>query len=506
MRFLDKIAHGLTAFATKYVTSKPIESEDWNSFAARGIRYDVLWSAFDSTNYQEVHNWANAYRTQYGLYKYVRPIYSPATRLGNFWRTHLFGGDLDIEAGPTGAIPIETDNEAVRAAIAELWKWSRWQSRKDILSVRGTILGDIAIQVVDDVSRGRVYLDLVHPGKLYDVSKDPFGNVKAYILSEEVPDPLKVRPTATYTEKVYREGVNVIYETYRNEELFAWPKNVDRTGNAVSRWSEPYGFIPLIVIQHNDVGLDWGWSELHPLRAKMQEADDIASMLGDQIRKSVNPIWLMRGMKETSLSLEDTDRSTDNPFPGREAVKAIWGGNKDTTAEAMVANLDFESVLLHIDSLLKEMERDIPELSTDINNAGGDASGRALRIARQPVVAKVMQRRSNYDAGLVAAQQMAISIGGFRGYPEYSGFNLESYIKGDLDHNIMDRPVFEQDSMDEIEISTAQWAAAKAAMDVGIPLESYLKNIGWDELRIAELNITEPEVEETMEVEDAQAG
>ena len=493
MRFLDQIAHGLTAFYSKYLVSEPLNNEEWTSFEARGIRYAVLWSRFDATTYQDVHQFANAYRTQYGLYEFVRPIYSPATRLGNFWRTHLFGGDLDVEAGPTGAIPIETDNEAVRSSIAELWKWSRWQSRKDILSVRGSILGDIALQVVDDVVRGRVYLDIIHPGTLYEVIKDPFGNVKSYIISEEVPDPLTKGPDVVYTEKVYREGENVIYETYRNKELFAWPKNVDRTGKAVARWTEPYGFIPLVVIQHNDVGLDWGWSELHPLRAKMQELDDISSMLGDQIRKSVNPVWLMKGMKETKLTLENADSTTDTPFPGREAIKAIWGGNKDSSAEAMVANLDYESVLNHLDSLMKEMERDMPELSIDLKMADRDASGKALRIARQPVVAKVMQRRNNYDTGVVSAQQMAISIGGFRGYEGYEGFDLNSYKRGDLAHSIMDRPVFENDMLDTTEISIAQWTAAKAAMAVGIPLESYLADLGWDEERISALNIEKVE-------------
>ena len=66
-------------------------------------------------------------------------------------------------------------------------------------------------------------------------------------------------------------------------------------------------------------------------------------------------------------------------------------------------------------------------------------SGKALTIVYQDVIDKVMEARGNYDAALVRAQQMALSIGGLRGY--FEGFRLESYEAGDEEHRIGDRPV-----------------------------------------------------------------
>lgn len=486
--FLDRLKLGIAAFKEGYLTSSTVDISDWSAQDARRLRYQVLWAQYEQTSYRDIHTWAGAYRKQYALYKYIRAIYNPAYRLGEFWKTHLFGGLLDPEAAALGAIPISTDNDTLRPAIASLWKWSRWQVQKDILSVKGTILGDMAIQVIDDVSRGRVYLALMYPGNIESVTKDAFGNVKGYVLEEVREDPRGKTRTVSYTEKVTRRGDDVIYATYLNGKPYAWPANVDKTGTPVAVWSEPYGFVPLVILQHNDVGLEWGWSELHPIRGKVQEVDDLASQMSDQIRKYVDPIWIMKGMKATSLSLSGLGDTTDKdrPAPGREELQAIWGVPTDGGAEAMVSDLDMESVLLHINSILKEVERDVVELSQDIHTASGDASGRALRTARQPVIAKVVQRRANYDAAMVAAHQMAIAIGGWRGYPDYAGFSLESYVRGDLDHSIAVRPVFEEDPLDSIEVDAAFWEAAKKAVDAGISLEAYLRESGWDDERIKE--------------------
>ncbi len=492
--FFDRLRLGVVAFREAYVTSSVIDTDDWSEQQARMLRYQVMWAQYEGTTYRDVHSWATQYRKDYALYKYVRPIYNPAWRLGEFWKAHLYGGLLDVEARAEGAIPIGTESETLRPAIAELWKWSRWQVQKDVLTVRGAILGDAILQVVDDVNRERVYLKLLYPGVIESIDKDAFGNVKGYVIQDVRADPLGKVRTAAYREEVTRNGDDVVYATFLNGEPYAWPENVDVTGEPVSGWSEPYGFVPMAVVQHNDVGLDWGWSELHPVRAKIQEADDVASMLSDQVRQHIDPVWLMKGMKPTtSLSISGASDTADSdvPAPGREERKLIWV-KEGADAQAMIADLDLENVLAHLAAILKEIERDVLELSQDIHTASGSASGRALRTARQPVVSKVLQRRVNYDAALVSAQQMAIAIGGFRGYEGFAGFDLDSYGKGDLAHSVVHREVFAEDPLDDIEINSAFWLAAEQAKKAGVSLEAYLKEAGWDDDRIAELEIEEP--------------
>ena len=509
--FADQQLQATIGFNESYLTSSATDNALWNDQGPRMSRYGILWAMYEQTAYREVHTWAKAMRKKYALYKYVRPVYNPAHRAGVFWQNHIFGGVLDAEAGESGAIPIATENELLRAAIAELWLWSRWRVQKDILTVRGTILGDAAIRVKDDVVRGRVYLELLYPGYLYSVERDPQGNVKGYVIRKRVSHPVNQLGTVTYGEVVSRDGDKVVYETFLDGAPYAWPENLDVTGTPAAVWEEPYGFVPLVLIQHNDVGLKWGWGELHAVRAKVHEIDDLASMITDQVRKTVNPIWLMKKVQAPTskvLTIEGARRSDDldRRAPGREETSTLWNAPADSSAEAVVAEIDFEGVLQHLAGLQVEIERDLVELSPDIHTASGDASGRALRVARQPVVSKVIQRRANYDSGMVAAQQMAVAIGGMRGYEGYTGFSLDSYERGDLDHSIIDRSVFEEDPLDKTEIDNAFWMAASVAVRVGVPIESYLKEAGWTDERIAELKIQEQERESADGENDTDTG
>jgi len=485
---------GLQAFREAYVSagSLPEFSDDFMDYDSRRLRYEIYWAFYESSVYNDVHDWATAYRRTQGLYKYIRNIYNPAFRLGEFWKAHLWGGLLDPAAGDgkefPSALPIVIDDEnaqadELRAAIGQVWEWSRWQVIKDLVTLRGSILGDVGIRVMDDVDRGKVYLQPVHPGTIEDIDLDPFGNVKGYTLQEVREDPEKAGKDVTYTETAERDGDLVIYRTYRDNKPYAW-------NGTAEEWEEPYGFIPMVMIQHNNVGLDWGWSELQPARSKIHEVDDLASNLSDQIRKTVNPVWLFSGLNKPSSAPDVTgaDSSTSRPQPGREEMNALYTTNPDAKALPLVAPLDIAGVVQHIQEVLQQLEGDYPELEyLKRRKELGNISGRALRTIQQDPVVKVQQRRAGYDDAIRRAQQMAVAIGGFREYDGFAGFGLDSYAAGDLDHQIGKRPVFDVDPMDEIEQEEAFWKVAESAARAGVPLPVYLQFQGWSEERIAAL-------------------
>ena len=450
-----------------YLDGSDSEFEDHGN---RQMRYKINWASYENTLYRDIQKWATAYKSQYGLYKYTRNIYSPAYRLGEFYKSYLWGGRLANDASNTGAIPIQTANDAIREPIAEIWKWSNWDINKDVCTLWGTILGDVFIKVIDSPDKRRVYYELVYPGYVRDVTLDAFNNVKAYTIQYQVEHPEdNNKPAAIYTEVVYRDSEQeVVYETYLNDESYGW------YGMPAS-WSVPYGFVPLVAIQHNDVGQDWGHSEIHAARAKMHELDDVATMLSDQIRKSVNVKWLFKGVTPDNMEFEEASPTTARPEPYREQENAIYVG-KDADAMPLVAELDIEGVMMHITSILDDLEKDYPELGLDARMPTAEISGRAIRMIRQPTDQKVRQRRVNYDKAIVKANQMGLAIGGYRGY--FAGFNLDSYKAGALEHNISNRPVFEADALDVAEVANAEWMAAAMALSAGVSLKGYLQHQG----------------------------
>ena len=207
------------AFREPQLVTQPLDADDFADFEARRVRYAILWAFFENTAYRRIHAWSAQYLKSHGLYRYTRNIYNPTHRLGVFWQTHLQGGLLDPEAGDgegePSALPILAENGTLRPAIARLWELSNWQINKDVYTLQGTVFGDIALEVVDDRTRGAVYLRVVNPSTIKDVTLDPFGNVKAYEFEEMRAHPEGKGQAVTHTETAERSGDNVSYPLWQ---------------------------------------------------------------------------------------------------------------------------------------------------------------------------------------------------------------------------------------------------------------------------------------------------
>jgi hypothetical protein len=483
-RFGSAFAMGFKAFQRGFMGKS--DSPTFESFDARLTRYAVLWSMYENSAYQDIHTFAKSYKSAYGLYRHVRGIYNPVLRLGDFWRSHLMGGKLDAEAGDglsiPSALPIETENEGLRPAIAQVWKWSNMQRLKGILSLRTSIMGDGVMVLNDDPERGRVSISWVNPMFLKDVTLDSSGNVRGYTIEYHRPHPSQKNRNVKYTEIAKREGELVVYQTLLDDYPFAWD-------GESAEWAVEYGFVPMVVFQHNNVGLKWGWSELQPGMAKFREVDDIASKTSDYIRKVVDAPMLYAGVKDPKESdkgvkVGRAKGSAGSPDAEREAIPAIYTSNENAKAIPMIAQMSIADACGHLENMLGGLERDYPELATDLHNVDGEISGRALRINRSPAEEKVFDRRVDYDDALVRIQAMAVSIGGWRMYEGFEGFSLESYAKGDLEHSIGERPVFSKDPMDDLERDGMFWDTANKAKLAGVPLPAFLQQQGWEEEKI----------------------
>lgn len=479
----------IKAFREPQLISDPTDdvANEFNTWNARRTRYALLWAYLENTAYRNLHTWAQRYKTDYGLYKFTRAIYNPAYRLAEFYRTHIWGGRIDYDSDGAvtakGAIPIETDSADLRKAIGMLFRASNWELQKGLTTLRGAATGDVALQIVDDTVKGRVYLRSRLAAEIRDLELDAWGNVKAYEIVERRADPsaktvytpttaTEVVRTVEYAEIATRDGESVVYRTFKDGAPFDW------TNNGIE-WSVPYGFIPMVVIQHNNVGLPWGWAELFPALSKVREIDDVASKLSDQIRKSVDPAWLGIGMKlpeETKTSKSTTPNDQSAPEKQRQDTPWIYGP-AGADAKPLIANVDIAATLSHIKGIADELENEFPELKAEkLRISGAIATGRAMRLAQGVAEDKVRERRPNYDNALVRANQMAVAIGGWRAYRGYEGFDLNSYAAGTLSHSIADRPVFSIDPLDDIEAKQAETNALKSA---GFP-EEYIWQRAWD--------------------------
>jgi hypothetical protein len=498
-------------FKETYLVADPMDHRSWNDYRNRVQRYRVLWAFFENSTYSSAHEWSAELRRAYGLYSWTRSVMSRANQVGEFHASHLMGGKLDLDAGDgndiPSCLPIKTENNDIRAAIGSIWKWSNWQILKDVYCRTGAVKGDVAIKVVDDPDLGRVFLQVVQPETIKFVEKDRAGNVKGYVIEEFRPDPDwdyqlshgSEPPYVTYTEICSRSydpatgEYSLMYQTFRSGEPYDWHVYEQGEAQIGSTWKVDYGFVPLFMVQHINIGMDWGWSEVHSALPRCRELDDLASCMTDQARKQLNGPWAINSRRPSDATdnkaRPTADEVSNSPSlqPGRDSMQIKWIDNPDLKVVHMVGDMKIDDICKYVDQVNAVLESDLPELASDGGSLSSGSSGRSQKIQRQKAEAKVHQRRASYDDALVRAHKAAISIAAIGGYEGFEAFTEESYELGKLDHSIDKRPVFAVDPMDDLEEEAAFWNGAVAATNSGLPLEVYLSRNGWSEEKVKEV-------------------
>ncbi len=465
---------------------------DFESASARATRYDILWAYYQGNAYRNLHRWSRKLKADYGLYTHIRDIYNPANRIVNFHQTHIWGGHLDPNAGDSSeipsALPIEDAEEGVEEAIAKIWEWSRWHVTKDIITLYGSVYGDVFIRVTDMPERDRIYLERIHPSWLTELRKNALDEIVYYELSHTRRDPENPDKSVVYSEIAELTESGVTYQTFKDNSPYAW-------NGQSEEWTVPYPFIPMVHIKHNDVGLDWGWSELFPKLSTFRELDDQASKLGDQIRKMVDSPWLFTGVKPGKtggkLTIEGigTENTTEQEIT-REETPILYAHEPNARAFPLVSELDIDAAISHIQELGFEIEKSYPELRTamgGVRSGRGDVSGRALLIARGEAEDKIEQRRVNYDEKLVKIHKMAMVIAGDAKYEGFS-FSFDDWDEEKMEHRIKAlRPVFRPHPTETLDQDRQMWTNAHLAENVGVSLDLFLEDNGWEKDRIQEV-------------------
>jgi hypothetical protein len=440
----------------------PLDALKWDPYEARVRRYQRDMRYYDNRIYLDSIMLSTIQQMRPPLYKHIRGIYNPVNRLVRVYVSKVYGGQLDMELLQDGAIPIYQADDRLRQAIKQAWIWSNWSKQKTLYVKYGSIFGDSAIKVVDDVDSQKVRMEVLDPRKIVEVRLDAVGNVKYIRIEYQKIDP-DTGKEFTYGEEIDEDW----FVTYRDDDEYAY--FIDGSGNRVSRWRNEYGFVPVVLCQHITTDAVWGENPFHTALHKIDEVNDQASLLNDQVRKVINPLWAASGVGQgANLELDAGNR---------DVIPIIKAGD-NVTFTPLVAPLDIANAGANIRDLLAELERDLPELLLARMLETGDVTATAIRASASAGISRIEEAQGNYDDALIRAQMMAVSIGGYRGYDGFAGYSLDSYARGDLAHFIGKRPVISDDLSKLEKVQTMQ--------SISVSKRLLLRELGFSEDDIRE--------------------
>ncbi len=284
------------------------------------------------------------------------------------------------------------------------------------------------INVTTDFESQKVRLELLHPGVIKEIEAGPTGFVKRAVIEYERQERGETQPWL-YTLEIDGDR----FATYRDGEPYAI--HADPSGNLAAEWPNPYGFVPLVLAQSLDIGEPWGAASFHATLEKIEEVNDLASVLHDQVRKAVTAPWFLAGVASLDEIKEGTAAATTDPDEQtaeveRSSVPVILAP-ADATATMLVANINIADSLATIERLLDEIEDDIPQLSLNrMRRQGTDLTYPGVTTAYDDAISRIQEFRSNVDGGLLRALQMAISVGAYHRFEGFRPFSLDSYQQG----------------------------------------------------------------------------
>lgn len=426
-----------------------ISKDDWDAYEYRLFRYQHYTLFYHNKVFTQLERYRAQHLRERGLYRHTRPLYNPVFRLVELEAAKAYGGALDWDDFSDGAIPLSGANDQVIEAVRQVFKWSNWGERKSLYARNCSRFGDAIINVETDFFSQKVRLGLLHPGVVREIEAGSTGFVKRAVIEYEKQEQGDDKPWL-YTLEIDEDT----FATYRDGEPYAL--HADHFGNLAASWSNPYGFVPLVTAQSLDFGERWGGTSFHASIEKIEEANDLASILHDQIRKAITAPWFMPGLTSLDRLKEETASAGDEESAEveRSSVPVILAP-KEARAEPLVAPINIADSLKTLERLLEEIEDEMPQLSLNLmRREGGQLTYPGVVTAYDDAISRIQEFRSNVDGGLLRALQMAISIGAYHRFEGFRPFSLDSYRQGALDFQIAERPVI-RDSLsrrDRIEL------------------------------------------------------
>lgn len=409
----------------------------------------------------------------------MKPLRNPAHRAVEFHVSHLWPGNLN------SAFPLVTDNKTLPDAVAKIDEWSNWGSQKQLAARWFSNFGDLFIKIAEkseDNQVTRVYKDPIKPQHVTDFDLDERGFITYIRIDVPAGDEMH---TEVWSKT--RGG----YRLYKHNRSIDTPiEQLPPPVDAKTFDELGFDFIPIVHAKFQDIGEPRGVGCFVHALDKIDEANRQATRLHQILFRYNKPTTAVsaNGMDGSGKPLPPpvlTGRdggTADGNNPMVQGDDDIWTLPGMATLEQMVPNIRYDAALNILNAQMNELSNDLPEILWYELKDKGELSNVALKTLLGPAVSRVLEARGNAEPALIRANQMALTIAGLHNLDGFQ--DLGSFEEGALEHTFAERDVIPMSAKEKAE-------TVKADIDAGIPLLFSMKQHGYSEEQIKEVQQSE---------------
>jgi len=422
----------------------------------------------------------------------TRGIRNPVQRLVEFYVAFLWPGKaLDVLV-PLFALAIKSEKdksekkvEALVAALARVWSWSRFDAVKSSLVRSYAVTGDLFIKIVsEDTSENaaeketpepnRVYLQVLDPETITEITVNDRGVLQTVRIDVASTDET-TGETRIHSERWSMSGVKIYHRGGAVTDpikMFPAPSeeySLDELGTP--------GYLPIVHAKFRDIGEDRGACSFWSAIDKIDEASILTSRMHAQLFRSNKATWALESVvKDTSGRVLPPPTLTTN-----SAGKIEMGGETfvsiNGTLKCLVPDINFGAMLDIVNAQIEEIEKDLPELGLERALKASQIATETLRILFAPAVARILEARGNAEAALAQADLIALSMAQAL---SIDGFK-ETDIGTEFEHTFEPRDVLPLTQAERIAQTLAEVEIMLKKQDIGFPLAIVLAEGGYSE-------------------------
>lgn len=439
-------------------------------------------------------------------FKDVRSLMTPANAVIQYYAASIWAGSLP------DALPIEAEDEeeleTLKEAIHGIWDASSWGKNKQVCVRMGIRLGDVFLKSCQRDADGYPYIQIIHPWYVTEFETNERNNI-TYIRLDMPQEEVQTNTNRRLIEtEVWDKDAGTYRFWQHYEDLEA---EIEKLGDPdielnLSAGDGPndlgFDFIPFTHIKARDTGEHYGQPPILPALDKIDELnmmatdhnDDlfrhnkakyaISSNMVDAEGRPVVPPQMYDADGDVEIIQRDIGGETVYVLPGLSAISAL-GSGIDWTAKADSIEKSYEFLT----------KTDLPELRWYTLDEAGAMAGVALRRIMAPAISNTIETRGNFETGLIAAQQMCMTLGQLEGIEEFVA--LVPWEEGGLRHKFEERDVMPLSEDEVAKTDMARQSANTMMINNGYTQRYVITKID---------NVSEDDYEEMLAEEQRTAG